>query len=333
MVPGILLWTALLAMECGAQGLALSQLAEASRSEASSAAEGFDRLRYKRGLPDAGKTRLRALAIYGEDDRVEASHVRDPRVRELARSVLSLFFINNVSLERNGRRAVFEAKPYGEEEGLCRGERFYGQRTGSLCSGVLVGPDLLATAGHCLDDARACGNTLFVFGFEADWTGWMAPSLPAGNVYRCRELVARWGDYVPPLEADWALVRLDRPVAGAVPARLNRSGVVREGAPLLLIGNPKNLPLKVSAGGRVRDASPRDHFVASVDGYHGNSGSPVFNRETGLLEGLLIRGEDDFVEVRGADGSCYASKVCPEDGCRGEDVTRVSEFAGLVPEW
>ncbi len=45
--------------------------------------------------------------------------------------------------------------------------------------------------------------------------------------------------------------------------------------------------------------------MANLDTYGGNSGSPVFNE---------------------------VSNVCPTTGCRGEDVTRTTEFADSVPE-
>lgn len=40
----------------------------------------------------------------------------------------------------------------------------------------------------------------------------------------------------------------------------------------------------------------RDFFMASLDAFVGNSGSPVFNKETGLVEGILVEGAEDFKE-------------------------------------
>ena len=63
-------------------------------------------------------------------------------------------------------------------------------------------------------------------------------------------------------------------------------------------------------------------FTANLDTYGGNSGSPVFNSETHEVEGILVRGDTDFVPL----GKCMVSAVCPTNGCIGEDCTRVSEF-------
>ena len=56
------------------------------------------------------------------------------------------------------------------------------------------------------------------------------------------------------------------------------------------------------------------------------SGSPVFNSDTHEVEGILVRGETDFV----TQGSCRVSLVCPSSGCRGEDCTRTTEFVGSL---
>jgi hypothetical protein len=84
--------------------------------------------------------------------------------------------------------------------------------------------------------------------------------------------------------------------------------------------------MKVAAGAAVRDNTPSAFFVANLDTYGGNSGSPVFNSVTHEVEGILVRGEADFVQ----QGNCRVSLVCPSTGCRGEDVTRTTEFANLV---
>ena len=60
----------------------------------------------------------------------------------------------------------------------------------------------------------------------------------------------------------------------------------------------------------------------------GNSGSAVFNSATGLVEGILVRGEQDYV----LKGDCRVSNVCPVDGCRGEDVTKISNVADKIAD-
>ena len=64
----------------------------------------------------------------------------------------------------------------------------------------------------------------------------------------------------------------------------------------------------------------KDQFlVANLDTYGGNSGSAVFNATDGKIEGVLVRGEMDYVFKNG----CRISNVCATDACRGEDVTLI----------
>src|SRR5262249_51918318 len=84
---------------------------------------------------------------------------------------------------------------------------------------------------------------------------------------------------------------------------------------------------KFAAGAAVRNNAPDAFFVANLDTYGGNSGSPVFNSDTHVVEGILVRGENDFV----LQGTCMVSLVCPTTGCRGEDCTRTAVFAQFLP--
>ncbi|MBZ0254010.1 MAG: hypothetical protein K8I02_11785, partial [Candidatus Methylomirabilis sp.] len=63
-----------------------------------------------------------------------------------------------------------------------------------------------------------------------------------------------------------------------------------------------------------------------------NSGSAVFNAPSvaagaPFVEGILVRGEQDFV----FQDTCFKSNVCTDLGCSGEDVTRAKEIEGAIP--
>ncbi len=268
---------------------------------------------------------IHPTTIYGDDDRLDVCQVKDPRVLALADSTVALFTASKVHESTATGRAALDVAAFGESRGLCKTERFWSQRYGAFCSGFLVGPDLLMTAGHCIGSEDSCKRTKFVFGFDVKKEGDPTDSVPAGEVYGCSALLGREQEAKG---ADWALVKLDRPVAGHKPLDLNRAGAIEKGAPLLVIGHPSGLPTKVAGGANVRDASPSGYFVANLDTYGGNSGSAVFNARTGLVEGILVRGETDY--ERSKDG-CMVSKVCPNDGCRGEDVTRISSATAKLP--
>jgi hypothetical protein len=99
-----------------------------------------------------------------------------------------------------------------------------------------------------------------------------------------------------------------------------------------VIGHPVGLPTKFADGANVRNNNNESFFVCNLDTYGGNSGSPVFNSSTHELEGILVRGETDFIVT---ENGCRKSNVCPQNDpnfvCRGEDCTRSTEFGDFVP--
>ena len=127
--------------------------------------------------------------------------------------------------------------------------------------------------------------------------------------------------------ADYAVVELDRPVTGRSPLMFRTSGQISDNAGLVVIGHPSGIPTKVAGGANVR-SQDNGFFVANLDTYGGNSGSAVFNSQSGVVEGILVRGERDFVY----QGNCKVSKVCENESCRGEDVTRITEAAPHIPD-
>ncbi|MFH2202765.1 MAG: serine protease [Elusimicrobiota bacterium] len=261
--------------------------------------------------------------IYGDDDRLDVYQVQSGVLRELADSTVGLMSSEKITIA--GAKASIRTTSYSSSYSLCEDEPFYEQETAAFCSGSLVGPDLIMTAGHCITSQSSCEGTKFVFGFAVKEKGKNPKSVPAGDVYGCKKLLGRTQENSG---ADWAIIKLDRAVTGHKVLKLNRTGSSPNGTPLIVIGHPAGLPTKVAGGAYVRNQGSAGHFVANLDTYGGNSGSAVFNAVTGKVEGILVRGATDYVWR----GNCRVSNVCTDDGCRGEDVTRVSAVYDLVPD-
>ncbi|HAU89128.1 MAG TPA: serine protease, partial [Elusimicrobia bacterium] len=79
---------------------------------------------------------------------------------------------------------------------------------------------------------------------------------------------------------------------------------------------------------KVRDFSKSGYFVADLDTFGGNSGSPVFNTRTKKIEGILVRGDEDFLD---SPAGCTTMATYEQTGGRGEDVTKISEVEKYIP--
>jgi Trypsin-like peptidase domain len=263
--------------------------------------------------------RQRQKVIWGTDDRLDLVEVTDPSIHADAESVVLLCKAHELSSEGDGT-ATLSAKTFGEDRGICRAEPYFAQPVAGFCSGFLVAPDVVATAGHCIDESTL-DLVRFVFGFRMLDGKTAALTVRDADVYRG---VAMLGRRMTPEGPDWALVRLERAVRGARVAQVRRSGRIERGQPLHVIGHPCGLPLKYAGGAVVRENSRDAFFLANLDSYGGNSGSPVFNSETHEVEGILVRGEPDFV----FKGDCMVSMVMPQDSADGvgEACTRTTEW-------
>ncbi len=268
--------------------------------------------------------------IYGPDDRLDRYQVSSSTMRSLGDSVCSVTTASNIASNGDGTYRLLDTGRFTEVLGntLCSDERFRGQVTLGYCTAFLVGSDLVATAGHCISAADA----VFIFGFDQLGPGLAGPPdefdplhIPEANVYFATSIVDRQFSTT----TDYAVVKLDRKVEGREPLAIRRTGQPASGQELLVIGHGNNLPSKYDAGGVVQDANPGvPYFTANLDAFGGNSGSPVMNRATGVVEGILVRGNADF-EV---SGGCVRSRVCADGGCPGfEEITRSSVFADAIP--
>jgi V8-like Glu-specific endopeptidase len=285
--------------------------------------------------PEAQGTNSAGKSIYGSDDRLDY-YEADAAMKGLADSVVSLWSAKDVKIADG--KAALSVMPFGVLAGLCPGEKFADQPSGAFCSGTLVGEDIIMTAGHCVTDASKCADARFVFGYALKSAGEYPKAVPAGEVYSCQSIIKQDLDTDPGFFAsvfnggpgpDFALIKLDRKVTGHKPLPIHKKAKPAKGDRLFVIGHPVGLPLKVAGSAKVRDASPKYFFKADLDTFGGNSGSAVFNAGTNLIEGILVRGDTDFVM---SPAGCRVASVVPQDGGRGEAVTKISVVEKYLPK-
>lgn len=267
---------------------------------------------------------VEAPVIYGADDRLEVFAASAP-ARHAARSVAMLVRTSQLAPSGTGHQLALTST-VGASKQLCATEPFRDQPDPGLCSGFMVGPDLVATAGHCVD-AASCATTAFVFDWGLSPTGTAKRDLAADEVYTCSAVIGR----AYSSGADWAVVRVDRPIVGREPLPVRGAGQVASGAGVAVIGHPFGIPAKVAGGASVQANTMPTHFSANLDTYGGNSGSPVFDATFSVVEGVLVRGQADLVAIGKGKTRCFVSNTCPDTGCPGhEEVTRSTGFAHLL---
>lgn len=270
-----------------------------------------------------------ASVIYGDDHRVEAYSVTDSNLVRLARATCLVAYDSEVSDNGDGTYSL-TFYPWTFQNGypVCSYERFVGQPRLGVCTGFLVGEDVLVTAGHCVSN---CGSWKFVFDYiMADSLTPPPAIIDEDMVYTCSEILGRvWSG-----DLDYCVLRLDRPVVGRSPVPIRRSGLVDNGDSVVAVGHPNVLPMKVAGGAIVQNNNgTTPWFQTNTDTYGGNSGSMVVNTESWEVEGILVRGAPDYEN----NGTCTYSNVVPDFGNPGpgiefEEVTKSTAFQEFVPD-
>ncbi|HTL12478.1 MAG TPA: serine protease [Bdellovibrionota bacterium] len=262
-------------------------------------------------------------AVFVDDDRVDAYEAPSELARRVIEGTAVMFYGGSLTAAADGGATV-EGSTYGERFGLCPDARFAEQPAPGLCSGFLVAPDLVVTAGHCMAHPFDCTNNVWAFGFRMDSASDARTRFEPDDLYHCKAVVNQVSD--SDTRRDFAVVRLDRPVVGRNPLKLRGSDPATLGEPLALAGYPGGLPVKwVGVGAWTGSTHPRT-FLASLDAFGGNSGSPVVRLSTGEVEGILIAGagHDDYAPD--SAGGCSRPIVYPDEPGRGVEVEKISNL-------
>ncbi len=260
--------------------------------------------------------------IYGDDNRVDVINSTNAMYVELSKSTAGMVSKYKISTATNG-----EVKLSGgslQSRGMCSTERFATQPTVANCSGFLVGEDLLVTAGHCVRSKSDCDKNRWVFDYKIDTEGQKEISVAETSVYSCKKIINTVLSRTN--SDDFALIQLDRKVTDRRILDYRRSGKVSVGEDLVVIGHPSGLPTKIADGATVKSLSGK-YFSANLDTYGGNSGSAVFNANTGVIEGILVRGATDY--VYDSSQGCSVSNELGQDEGKGEDVTYITNIPEL----
>jgi hypothetical protein len=276
--------------------------------------------------------------IYGKDDRYEVNEYKNEDFIEKAHSVAIRISKRRLSQNREDENSLNfplitlkRAIPQ-----LCTNERFYDQYSVGDCSGFLIGLSTLVTAGHCMMTEVDCAKHFWVFDFKLGTT-----EFSKNNVYSCKKIITQKYIYSDKEVSDYAVIELDREVTNRQPLSFRKFGRINFNTPLLVIGHPMGLPMKITDGARVTGMNDieKEHpfkswwlklnyFTANLDTYGGNSGSPVFNKDSGDVEGILVKGAEDFVFNQ--DLGCKESRHLSNASINSyEKVMRITKVPGI----
>ena len=253
--------------------------------------------------------------VYGTDDRKDVYQTTNALHLTLAKS--SAGMIKKSMFVKGALANTFDLQntiTLERAENICTSEKFTQQSLAPICSGFLVGPDTLITAGHCYNSfdtpENVCKNFSWVFDYDMkSATHNPTKSISIANIYNCKSVSSVQRDSL----YDFAIIKLDRKVVGRTPLKFRSTGKLANTASLVVIGHPTGLPTKISANGKVTQNTEVTRFSTTLDTFHGNSGSAVFDATTGQVEGILIMGKNDYrPSLLSNPKSCQVANICDE---------------------
>lgn len=257
--------------------------------------------------------------IFGVDDRQEIFK-RPDLYNAVGKSVAMMVSPVFLKEQTDGYKMDFNLISDSLEVALCPEQKFSNQPTASVnCTGFLVAPDLLLTAGHCMTHVNVevknkatpqCSDFIWVFDYKYESEGQIQDVFPHENVFKCKEVVSAKFEFNQPVPGlpqnyadDYALVRLERnvprPVLSSYAHTINKTDL------LYTVGYPTGLPMKAAVNGKVKKTSFENFFTTTLDILGGNSGGPVFNQNHQIL-GLVVRA------YPGADYEFNKKRDCSE---------------------
>jgi V8-like Glu-specific endopeptidase len=263
-------------------------------------------------LSVTAQAQIPVLKIYGDDNRKEVSRATG---MEKALADASAALIPNSYMIKGATKFILDAPTLEQSDLVCDSERYRSQPAASICSGTLIAPDLILTASHCYNTNSLCQQASWIFGYHESKSN--RYEFKKKEVYGCKEIVYRAFDIEK--GQDFAIIKLDRKVKNHKPVSIRPSGDPLLNTKLILVGHPRGLPTKIADDAWITEIK-ENILMTNVDAYTGNSGSGVFNADSGFLEGVLSFGKEDYEENK--ERTCVTSQVYRmQDG--GEAVMKI----------
>ena len=224
--------------------------------------------------------------VFGDDDRKEVKDAEGFKdfVRATAVMIPKTAIYNNEFYAWSLRDLL--KRQFGTDK-FDDNVKFLDQPTVGSCTGFLIAPDVLVTAGHCINSMEDANKYVWVFDYtsDSDFVDGKKLKFKPENIFEVESIIA--SDLTEDNKNDYAVLKLKKK-SNRAPYRFRTSGEVLLDGPINTIGCPTGLPLKFTTNATVVDTSQETWFKSDIDAFPGNSGGPVFDKN-GFIEGILVR--------------------------------------------
>jgi len=236
-------------------------------------------------------------AIYGQFDNEFITNNSPTNLKHMATGISLIVPKKNIRrYDKNTK--VINARELSRVGNICRSERFSDNLASpGGCTGFLVAPNLVATAGHCIKDKNDCKRMNMVFGVTVAKEIESGFQIANNNIYSCKKIIKTTSTN----ELDFALIQLDRDVQARHIFELGDDAELTTKSSVYMMGHPMGLGVTYTEPGPVVSTISNSLFRARIDSFGGNSGSPVIDEESNKVVGILKGGQDDFIKE---DGRC-----------------------------
>lgn len=273
----------------------------------------------------------KSRAIYGVDDRKFIDSNSSSKIKLLSKSIAMI--ASKDIVEKHVLNSTIHGSLLSDRDGLnlCAEEKFAQHHSVNSCTGFLIAPDLMASAGHCFISEVDCSDKIIAFDVLSKNEVKKGYRISNKNIYECKEVVSRVLDSENSI--DYVVIRLKRKVINRPILKLRKDGLIGAKDKVFMIGHPLGLPQIVSNSSEIVESENSHFFKTKLDSFEGNSGSPVFNSKTFEVEGILVRGEEDFFmdsTLQCRRDQVYDHRADELTSLKGEGVNRISDILPLL---